>query len=136
VLLYSVALFLEFGALIRLRKCEPALRGVFRIPLGRPGIIVLAGLPMLVLAGVVIISFRDGEYGLPALVGAIAAMAAGPIVSLVFGLAQNHSEFSHSGGKFEVVRRFFKRVAVIDQNPLGQFAVIAIRFFVAELYRQ
>ncbi|HEX3865182.1 MAG TPA: APC family permease, partial [Gemmatimonadaceae bacterium] len=35
VLLYSLALFLEFGALIRLRKTEPALRGSFRIPLGR-----------------------------------------------------------------------------------------------------
>src|SRR4029077_19896886 len=34
VLLYSVALFLEFGALIQLRKTEPSLRGVFRIPLG------------------------------------------------------------------------------------------------------
>jgi len=30
VLLYSVALFLEFGALIQLRKTEPSLRGVFR----------------------------------------------------------------------------------------------------------
>lgn len=34
VLLYSLALFLEFGALVRLRKREPSLRGAFRIPLG------------------------------------------------------------------------------------------------------
>ena len=33
VLLYSLALFLEFGALIQLRKTDPTLRGAFRIPL-------------------------------------------------------------------------------------------------------
>ena len=48
VLLYPVALFLEFGALIQLRKAEPLLRGVFRIPLGRTGVAVLASLPMIV----------------------------------------------------------------------------------------
>ena len=57
VLLYSVALFLEFGALIQLRKTEPSLRGVFRIPLGRTGVAVLASLPMIVLVGVIGISF-------------------------------------------------------------------------------
>jgi ethanolamine permease len=30
VLLYSLALFLEFGALVQLRKREPALRGSFQ----------------------------------------------------------------------------------------------------------
>ena len=69
VLLYSVALFLEFGALIQLRKTEPSLRGVFRIPLGRTGVAVLASLPMIVLVGVIGVSFADGEYGLPAVVG-------------------------------------------------------------------
>jgi amino acid transporter len=37
VLLYSLALFLEFGALIQLRKREPELRGAFRIPVNRSG---------------------------------------------------------------------------------------------------
>jgi amino acid transporter len=80
VLLYSLALFLEFGALIQLRKTEPALRGPFRIPLARPGVAVLAALPMVVLAGVIGISFRDGEYGIPAVTGATLAIAFGPIV--------------------------------------------------------
>jgi amino acid transporter len=80
VLLYSLALFLEFGALIQLRKCEPSLRGVFRIPLGRSGVIILAALPMIVLIGVIAISFRDGEYGIPALIGAAVAIAAGPVM--------------------------------------------------------
>jgi amino acid transporter len=79
VLLYSLALFLEFGALIQLRRSEPSLRGVFRIPLGRTGVIFLAILPMIVLIGVIVMSLRDGEYGLPALMGAAVAIAAGPV---------------------------------------------------------
>src|SRR5438045_4596283 len=51
VLLYSFALFLEFGALIQLRKREPNLRGAFRIPLGHGGVMALAAQPVLVLLG-------------------------------------------------------------------------------------
>jgi amino acid transporter len=80
VLLYSVALFLEFGALIQLRKTEPSLRGVFRIPLGRTGVAVLAALPMIVLVGVIGVSFTDGEYGLPAVIGTAVAIAVGPFM--------------------------------------------------------
>jgi amino acid transporter len=80
VLLYSLALFLEFGSLVRLRRTEPELRGTFRIPVGRGGVAVLAALPMIVLVVVTTISFRDGEYGLPAIVGAAVAIALGPIV--------------------------------------------------------
>ncbi len=80
VLLYSLALFLEFGALVRLRRTEPDLRGVFRIPLGRGGVAVLAAIPMAVLVGVVAISFRDGEYGVKAVLGAAVAIALGPSV--------------------------------------------------------
>jgi amino acid transporter len=82
VLLYSLALFLEFGALIQLRKREPALRGPFRIPVNRAGVIVLALLPMIVLIGVIAISFRDGAYGIPAVIGAAVAIAVGPILYL------------------------------------------------------
>src|SRR5438552_75935 len=88
VLLYSLALFLEFGALVQLRKTEPSLRGVFRIPLGRTGVAVLAALPMMVLVGVIGVSFVDGEYGLPALIGAAVAIAAGP---LMYRLAQRRT---------------------------------------------
>jgi amino acid transporter len=80
VLLYSFALFLEFGALVRLRKSEPELRGAFRIPIGRRWVALLAAVPMVVLVGVVIISFRDGEYGFPAVMGAGVAIVLGPIV--------------------------------------------------------
>jgi len=80
VLLYSLALFLEFGALIHLRKREPSLRGCFRIPLGRGGVIILAAFPLLILIVVIAISFRDGEYGIPAVIGAAAAVALGPVI--------------------------------------------------------
>jgi amino acid transporter len=87
VLLYSLAIFLEFGALVQLRKSEPLLRGLFRIPLGRKGVAVLAALPMMVLLGVVGVSLVDGEYGLPAVIGAGVAIVTGP---LMYRLAQRH----------------------------------------------
>lgn len=85
VLLYSMALLLEFGALVQLRRREPALRGAFRIPLGTAGVTVLAACPLAVLLLVVGLSFVDGEYGLPALAGAGVAAALGP---LSYGLAR------------------------------------------------
>ena len=91
VLLYSLALFLEFGALIQLRRREPSLRGAFRIPVGIGGVTLLAALPMAVLIGVITISFRDGEYGIPALIGTAVAVASGP---LVFYLIPKSSSFS------------------------------------------
>ena len=85
VVLYALALALEFGALIVLRRTEPALRGSFRIPVGRGGVIALATLPMVILVGVVGLSFRDGQYGLPAVVGAAVAIALGPVA---YGIAR------------------------------------------------
>jgi amino acid transporter len=79
VLLYSLALTLEMAALVQLRRREPELRGVFRIPLGTTGVALLAALPLAVLGLVVVLSFADGEYGLPAVVGAAGAMALGPL---------------------------------------------------------
>ncbi len=78
VLLYSLALMLEFASLLQLRRREPALRGAFRIPLGTTGVAALAALPLGVLFLVVGLSFADGEYGLPALTGAAVAIALGP----------------------------------------------------------
>jgi len=80
VLLYAYALMLEFGALVVLRRKEPGLRGPFRIPVGRGGVIALAAMPLAVLIFVMGVSFYDGEYGLPAVLGALAASAAGLFV--------------------------------------------------------
>jgi amino acid transporter len=79
VLLYSLALMLELGALIRLRHREPSLRGAFRIPVGTGGVAALAALPLGVLLLVVGLSVIDGEYGVPALLGAALAIGLGPI---------------------------------------------------------
>jgi amino acid transporter len=79
VLLYSMALFLEFAALIALRKKNPGLRGSFRIPLGRGGVTALALLPAVILVGVVAMEMTDGEYGGPAVLGALAALLLGPV---------------------------------------------------------
>lgn len=79
VLLYSLALALEFASLVRLRRVEPALRGPFRIPLGAGGVTVLAAMPMGVLLVVIVAAFRDGEYGLPAVIGSAVAVGLGPL---------------------------------------------------------
>ena len=96
VVLYALALSLEFGALIALRKREPALRGSFRIPLNRGGVIAIALLPLAILVTVVVLSFRDGEYGLPAVIGAAIAIALGP---LAYSLAsrRNHIATRRAG---------------------------------------
>ena len=78
VLLYSLALMLELASLVALRAREPALRGAFRIPVGTRGVAVLAALPLAVLLLVVGLSFADGEYGLPAVLGAAVAIGLGP----------------------------------------------------------
>jgi amino acid transporter len=80
VLLYSLALSLEFASLVMLRAREPDLRGAFRIPVGTRGVAVLATFPMLVLLLVIVLSFKDGEFGVPALVGTAVAIVAGPLV--------------------------------------------------------
>lgn len=82
VLLYSLALMLEFAALIQLRRREPDLRGVFRIPLSTGGVVALAALPLGVLGLVVVLSFADGEFGVPALIGAAVAIGLGPLAYL------------------------------------------------------
>ncbi|MFL5607751.1 MAG: APC family permease [Gemmatimonadaceae bacterium] len=79
VLLYSLALMLELGALVKLRRAEPELRGAFRIPVGTVGVAMLGSLPLAVLLLVTGLSVADGEYGVPALAGAGLAIAAGPL---------------------------------------------------------
>ncbi|MDE3127624.1 MAG: APC family permease [Gemmatimonadota bacterium] len=79
VVLYSLALFLEFGSLIALRKREPQLRGAFRIPVGRGGVIALAAIPMAIMAYLVYQGVVGGDYEWPALAGSAVAVALGPL---------------------------------------------------------
>ncbi len=80
VLLYAIALGLEFAALVRLRRTEPTLRGPFRLPMGRFGLVVLALCPMMVLVGVTGVELSQGEHGGRALLVALLAAALGPVV--------------------------------------------------------
>jgi amino acid transporter len=79
VLLYTVAMLLEFAALIQLRQREPNLRGYFRVPVGTAGITAIAAFPALVLGVVLWLSMRDGELAMKSLVGSGVALALGPL---------------------------------------------------------
>ncbi len=85
VLLYTAALAMEFAALIELRRAEPDLRGSFRVPLGRAGLTVLAGLPVLLLASGVALEVRSHEIGLPGVLVASALAVLGPILYAATG---------------------------------------------------
>ncbi len=78
-LLYALAMFLEFGALIQLRRREPALRGPFRLPLGTAGVTVLAVLPAVVFLAATGYSITGGEIGATAVAGSLVAVALGPL---------------------------------------------------------
>ncbi|HEX8691753.1 MAG TPA: APC family permease [Longimicrobium sp.] len=91
ILLYALALFLEFASLVALRAREPGLRGPFRLPLGTAGVALLAALPMAVLVFVVVLGLRDPEMGLPAIAGALAAAALGPPLYLLADRARRRA---------------------------------------------
>ena len=78
-LLYALAMFLEFGALIALRRREPGLRGAFRIPLGTGGVVVLALLPAVVFLAATGFSMLGGEITATAVAGSALAAALGPV---------------------------------------------------------
>ena len=80
VLLYSVALLMEFGALVALRRREPQLRGTFRIPVGTRGVVLLAALPAVILGIVIGLSLRDGDIAMPSLIGSAVGLALGPLL--------------------------------------------------------
>jgi amino acid transporter len=118
VLLYSLALMLEMGSLLVLRRRDPTLRGAFRIPLGTGGVAALAALPLCVLLLVVALSFADGEYGVPAVVGAGVAIALGP---LCWTLARWHARRVHSGILSD------DRAALHDEADVADGADVAAR---------
>jgi len=85
VLLYTAALAMEFAALIQLRRTEPELRGTFRVPLGRAGLVFLASLPVLLLLAGVALEVRSHEIGLPGVLVAATLAFLGPIVYAATG---------------------------------------------------
>jgi amino acid transporter len=79
VLLYTLALSMEFGALIQLRRAEPQLRGPFRVPLGIPGLVVLAAMPLLLMFAAVVLALQSREIGMPGIITAVVLAVAGPL---------------------------------------------------------
>jgi amino acid transporter len=79
VLLYTLALSMEFAALIQLRRAEPQLRGPFRVPLGIPGLVVLAAMPLLLMFTAVVLALGSREIGLPGIITAVALALVGPL---------------------------------------------------------
>jgi amino acid transporter len=92
VLLYALALFLEFGALLELRRREPSLRGPFRVPLGLAGLTLLAALPLAFFVLSVGLSLRSGEYGSSAVLSALGAAALGPLAFVAAARLQTGRE--------------------------------------------
>ncbi len=79
VSLYSAALFLEFIALIRLRRLQPAVHRPFRIALSTPGLIAMTALPAICfLCATAGILSLDSTHGL-ALIFAILLLLTGPL---------------------------------------------------------
>jgi amino acid transporter len=89
VLLYTAALAMEFAALIRLRGREPDLRGSFRVPLGVPGLVALAVLPVLLLLTGVALEIQSHEIGLPGVLVATGLAALGPVLYVATGRARS-----------------------------------------------
>ena len=79
VVFYAMALLLEFGALLAIRRNEPALRGPFRIPLGYRGVTVLAAVPLTILAGVIGLSLLGGAYEPAAILVTVIGAGLGPL---------------------------------------------------------
>lgn len=88
VLLYAIALMLEFGALITLRRREPTLRGTYRIPVGTAGVIALAALPAVVLGVDIWLAIRDGDIARPSLVGSAIGLGLGPLLYFTLAAAR------------------------------------------------
>ena len=95
VLLYTMALSLEFAALVALRVREPQLRGPWRIPLGTRGVAVLAALPLTILLGVTALELHDPETGRPAVLFALLSAAAGPIAWKLLPVAASQDLRGH-----------------------------------------
>ncbi|MBU6366538.1 MAG: APC family permease [Gemmatimonadetes bacterium] len=80
VLLYSLALGMEYAALWWLRATMAAPAGAFRVPVGRAGLAVLMAVPAVILLVTVALNLTDGSASAPAALGALAAAALGPVV--------------------------------------------------------
>lgn len=79
IALYGCALFLEFFALIGLRRSEAAMNRPFRIPLSRAGLAAMTSLPLICfIAGFAAVASGEGVHT-PAFFFAVASLASAPV---------------------------------------------------------
>jgi amino acid transporter len=78
VLLYGLALLLDFAALVALRVREPDLERPFRIPLGARGLVVLSVFPLVLLIAAAYAAQRELTWSMG--VGAALILGTGPLV--------------------------------------------------------
>jgi amino acid transporter len=83
ITLYGAALFLEYLALIRLRKMAAAERRPFKIPLNTAGLIAMALLPFSVYAVALTGAFLNSDKALLPALFALAALASAEVVWLL-----------------------------------------------------
>lgn len=82
LLLYGLALALEFVALVVLRVKEPLLARPVRVPFGMPGAVIAGILPTSLFAYALAKAFADGDDHVPAEIAALATLAVGTVVWL------------------------------------------------------
>ncbi|GAA4338946.1 APC family permease [Flaviaesturariibacter amylovorans] len=80
ITLYGAALLLEYVALIRFRIREPHRERPFRIPLGVPGLVVMAALPFVVYFVALSAAFMDEGGSLKPLLFALCTLASAEVV--------------------------------------------------------
>jgi amino acid transporter len=85
VVMYGVALLLEYAALIALRITQPKMRRPFRIPLGWFGVIVAAAVPAIILVMASVKSFQDPDAGGWAFLAPLLGLLATGPVAYVLG---------------------------------------------------
>jgi len=91
ILLYGIALLLEFIALIALRVKEPGLRRPFRVPGGMPGAIVCGILPTVLLGFSIVHSQGEQIWGMNGLTFSVLLIAAGVVVYFAKSAAKRDS---------------------------------------------
>jgi amino acid transporter len=91
VILYGLALLLEFAALIVLRVREPGLPRPFRVPGGLPGVALLAVGPAVLLALALVHERQDHPEQIGAVVVGVGLACAGPMVYAVASRLRRYS---------------------------------------------
>lgn len=90
VTLYGTALFLEFLALIELRRRKPEMPRPFKVPLSVPGLVAMTVLPTLCLVVALVSALSERSVYTNATLFALAAVLTAPIAWKIVSPKKNH----------------------------------------------